>query len=206
MSTLIEKLERESDRLHKLSVDFSHDTRLRLINEALGIYRAIDIVKKHQAKSDWISVDERLLPDNMMVLAYCHIRKTTGYAFVSHQQAWSFYHFTKNSENQALAMVNDISKWMPIPKPPSDEKLTQDVFKDAPDWVRSAAINAKGEVWGYSVKANQLFVEVFTDGNGLNPYLDFCTTQIDRLKITLLQKCYDPTDWQNSAIDREVQP
>ena len=77
----------------------------------------IDIVKQH---SEWISVDERLPPDNMMVLAYCNIRKTTGYAFVSSQQAWSFYHFTKNSENQALAMVNDISKWMPIPKPPSE--------------------------------------------------------------------------------------
>ena len=77
----------------------------------------IDIVKQH---SDWISVDERLPPDNMMVLAYCNIRKTTGYAFVSQQQAWSFYHFTKNSENQALAMANDISKWMPIPQPPSE--------------------------------------------------------------------------------------
>ena len=77
----------------------------------------IDIVKQH---SDWISVDERLPPDNMMVLAYCHIRKATGYAFVSNQQAWSFYHFTKNSENQAWAMANDISKWMPIPQPPSE--------------------------------------------------------------------------------------
>ena len=69
--TLIEKLERESDRLHKLSVDFSHDTRLRLINEALGIYRAIDIVKKHQAKSDWISVDERLPDKDGKYLVYC---------------------------------------------------------------------------------------------------------------------------------------
>lgn len=52
--TLIEKLERESDRLHKLSVDFSYDTRLRLINEALGIYRAINIIKKHnQETCNW---------------------------------------------------------------------------------------------------------------------------------------------------------
>ena len=51
---LIEKLERESDRLHKLSVDFSHDTRLRLINESLGIYRAINIVKQHnQETCNW---------------------------------------------------------------------------------------------------------------------------------------------------------
>ena len=117
MSTLIEKLEHLRDTLHKLSADFSHDTKLRLINEALGVCKAINIVKQH---SDWISVDERLPPDNMMVLAYCRIRKTTGYAFVSNQQAWSFYHFTKNSENQAWAMANDISKWMPIPQPPSE--------------------------------------------------------------------------------------
>lgn len=50
--TLIEKLERECDRLHKLSADFSHDTKLRLANEALGIYRAIKIIKQHEAESE----------------------------------------------------------------------------------------------------------------------------------------------------------
>ena len=109
MSTLIEKLEQ---RKQDFEAQFVSDFWI-----LEGLDKAIDIVKQH---SDWISVDERLPPDNMMVLAYCNIRKTTGYAFVSSQQAWSFYHFTKNSENQAMAMVNDISKWMPIPKPPSE--------------------------------------------------------------------------------------
>lgn len=109
MSTLIEKLEQ---RKQDFEAQFVSDFWI-----LEGLDKAIDIVKQH---SDWISVDERLPPDNMMVLAYCHIRKATGYAFVSHQQAWSFYYFTKNSENQALAMVNDISKWMPIPQPPSE--------------------------------------------------------------------------------------
>ena len=103
--TLIEKLERELAG------------NCRLNNWDLGFKAAIEVVKQH---SDWVGVDERLPPDNMMVLAYCHIRKATGYAFVSNQQAWSFYHFTKNSENQAWAMANDISKWMPIPQPPSE--------------------------------------------------------------------------------------
>ena len=107
MSTLIEKLEK---RKQDFEAQFVSDFWI-----LEGLDKAIEIVKQH---SEWISVDERLPPDNMMVLAYCNIRKTTGYAFVSSQQAWSFYHFTKNSENQALAMVNDISKWMPIPKPP----------------------------------------------------------------------------------------
>ena len=105
MSTLIEKLELEKECWH----DDGENNVHRIIDDC------IDIVKQH---SDWISVDERLPPDNMMVLAYCNIRKTTGYAVVSQQQAWSFYHFTKNSENQALAMVSDISKWMPLPQPP----------------------------------------------------------------------------------------
>ena len=111
---MIEKL-RNRHKEWSLNTNYWMDDKL-----ILDVFNdVISIVKQH---SDWISVDERLPPDNMMVLAYCHIRKTTGYAFVSHQQAWSFYHFTKNSENQALAMVNDISKWMPIPQPPSEVK------------------------------------------------------------------------------------
>ena len=109
MSTLIERLEK---RKQDFEAQFVSDFWI-----LEGLDKAIEIVKQH---SEWISVDERLPPDNMMVLAYCNIRKTTGYAFVSSQQAWSFYHFTKNSENQAMAMVNDISKWMPIPQPPSE--------------------------------------------------------------------------------------
>ena len=116
--TLIEKLEQKASQYlqYKNDAKTLHDVRY-FGGNAAGLAEAINIVKQH---SDWISADERLPPDNMMVLVYCNIRKTTGYAFVTHQQAWSFYHFTKNSENQALAMVNDISTWMPIPKPPSE--------------------------------------------------------------------------------------
>lgn len=119
MSTLIEKLEREYQKWCELEdkSEFGSGEAIDARGRTRGLKDAINIVKQH---SDWISVDERLPPDNMMVLAYCHIRKATGYAFVSHQQAWSFYHFTKNSGNQAWAMANDISKWMPIPQPPSE--------------------------------------------------------------------------------------
>ena len=115
--TLIEKLERLSDEYFNLYTAYGDNADL---NCSGAVDEAINIVKQHQAESGWISADWRLPPYNMMVLAYCNIRKTTGYAFVSQQQAWSFYHFTKNSENQALAMANDISKWMPIPQPPSE--------------------------------------------------------------------------------------
>jgi predicted ATPase len=101
--TLIEKLRNRRN-------EWASNTHYWMDSNLIGdvFNDVIDIVKQH---SDWISVDERLPPDNMMVLAYCHIRKATGYAFVSNQQAWSFYHFTKNSENQAWAMANDTSKW-----------------------------------------------------------------------------------------------
>ena len=115
--TLIEKLEQLSDKYLNQYKYYGDNADL---NCSSAVDEAINIVKQHQSESGWVSVDERLPPDNMMVLAYCRIRKTTGYAFVSHQQAWSFYHFTKNSENQALAMANDISKWMSIPQPPSE--------------------------------------------------------------------------------------
>lgn len=118
--TLVEKLEQKIESLEnyfKQSPIVNDEIATVHASIVAGLKMAINIVKQH---SDWISVDERLPPDNMMVLAYCNIRKTTGYAFVSSQQAWSFYHFTKNSENQAMAMVNDISKWMPIPQPPSE--------------------------------------------------------------------------------------
>ena len=119
MSTLIEKLENEVNRLIELKAkEKPHSLGYVFLGHHIAAtVNAINIVRQH---SDWISVDERLPPDNMMVLVYCNIRKTTGYAFVSSQQAWSFYHFTKNSENQAMAMVNDISKWMPIPQLPSE--------------------------------------------------------------------------------------
>ena len=119
MSTLIEKLEQEVNRLLELKAqEKPHSLGYVFLGHHIAAtVNAINIVRQH---SDWISVDERLPPDNMMVLVYCNIRKTTGYAFVSSQQAWSFYHFTKNSENQAMAMVNDISKWMPIPQLPSE--------------------------------------------------------------------------------------
>ena len=42
--------------------------------------------------------------------------------------------------------------------------LTQDVFKGAPDWVRSAAVDDDGYVWGYAV--DTLFLSI--DDNGVD--------------------------------------
>ena len=86
---LIEKLEQKYQEWcdREDNAAFGGVEQLDARGRTRGLKDAIDIVKQH---SDWISVDERLPPDNMMVLVYCRIRKTTGYAFVSSQQAWSF--------------------------------------------------------------------------------------------------------------------
>ena len=38
--------------------------------------------------------------------------------------------------------------------------LTQDVFKGAPDWVRSAAVDEDGYAWGYAVDTLFLSIDV----------------------------------------------
>ena len=87
--TLVEKLERERKTHHDLMLQSPTLQDSAYCNGVtVGFMGAIGVVKQH---SEWVGVDERLPPDNMMVLAYCHIRKATGYAFVSNQQAWSFY-------------------------------------------------------------------------------------------------------------------
>ena len=72
------------------------------------------------------------------------------------------------------------------------KQLTQDVFKDAPDWVRSAAVDEDGYAWGYAV--DTLFLSI--DDNGDKWIANFG-------KCMCLGKGYDTTNWQQSAIDRE---
>lgn len=77
--------------------------------------------------------------------------------------------------------------------------LTQEVFKGAPEWVRSAAVDRNGRAWGYVVRKSQL--EVYSD-------VCFVTKGIsDPSKYGQLMIClgepYVTTNWQNSAIDRE---
>lgn len=74
------------------------------------------------------------------------------------------------------------------------KKLTQDVFKDAPTRARSAAIDGDGDLWFFGCKAWHLIP---------NGSLAWFQTKI-RCKYAVCARYYDPTDWQNSAIDREV--
>ena len=70
--------------------------------------------------------------------------------------------------------------------------LTQDVFKGAPEWVRSAAVDEDGYAWCYAV--DTLFLSI--DDNGDKWIANFG-------KSVCLGNEYDTTNWQNSAIDSE---
>jgi len=69
------------------------------------------------------------------------------------------------------------------------KKLTQDVFNGAPDWVKSAAIDADGWVWGYDKSKSELM-------QGLEEFFG------SPRGVCHLGDEYDGSDWQNSAIDR----
>ena len=75
--------------------------------------------------------------------------------------------------------------------------LTQDVFKDAPEWVRSAAVDEDGEAMFYEVAKQNLI----PDKDGMWHFYKVNTKRVyDCLTIGY---DYDTTNWQNSAIDRE---
>lgn len=77
------------------------------------------------------------------------------------------------------------------------KKLTQKVFKYAPDWVESAAVDAGGGAWFYSVEKDDLRVVVTSCESA-----QWSCIHINDATCEFVGE-YDASDWQNSAIDRE---
>ena len=77
--------------------------------------------------------------------------------------------------------------------------LTQDIFKGAPDWVRSAAVDENGVANYFSVASEHLLAGQTAKGG---MWL-FISNKLEH-KFQRISDGYDTTDWQNSAIDREV--
>lgn len=76
------------------------------------------------------------------------------------------------------------------------KQLTQEVFKDAPDWFISAAIHESGYARLWSVPKSKL-----------SPCgREFISTSVfgETVYSMPLGDGFNTTDWQNSAIDREV--
>lgn len=73
------------------------------------------------------------------------------------------------------------------------KQLTQAIFKDAPDWARSAAVDAHGTAIYYEVSKDKL-----------KPWLDVpFPMMVGGFRTRDAGHEYDSTNWQNSAIDRE---
>lgn len=73
------------------------------------------------------------------------------------------------------------------------KQLTQDVFKDAPEWVRSASIDSDGALLLHECKVAELRI-----GNTMLWHVP-----IGCMRSTINERGYDTTSWQHSAIDRE---
>lgn len=72
------------------------------------------------------------------------------------------------------------------------KQLTQEVFKDTPDWVRSAAVDNDGSAYRYECKKSGL--SLFS-----------CVFEVAHLgdRSEFISMGFDTTNWQLSAIDRE---
>ena len=74
------------------------------------------------------------------------------------------------------------------------KKLTQAIFDDAPEWVKSAATDYDGEAWFYDVNVCDLDIDDWA-----------AMWSGDKVKEgSRIGDGFDAMDWQNSAIDREV--
>lgn len=79
------------------------------------------------------------------------------------------------------------------------KQLTQAIFKDAPDWVKSAAVDSTSDVYFYAVPKKELS---FDSDRCWWVYLG----KEDNSATYSPDGNYDTTDWQNSAIEKEAQP
>ena len=73
--------------------------------------------------------------------------------------------------------------------------LTQEVFKDVPEWVKSVAVDSDGKAWGHEVDKSMLVPLPYSDRWVQNCHRDNHPHYIGN--------GYDTTDWKQSAIDRE---
>jgi len=82
------------------------------------------------------------------------------------------------------------------------KKLTQADFKDAPNWVESASINSDGTCYFHNMEKSLLMPYQIEAALGVWD-MNYIAPEPNYIQ-DLVGIGYDTTDWQNSAIDREV--
>ena len=83
------------------------------------------------------------------------------------------------------------------------KQLTQEIFSGQPSWVKSAGISGYGHLTYFSVTKNRLSTYGRQLEIGKITTTDWPPIQNDYHEKLGYVAC-DTTDWQNSAIDREV--
>ena len=76
-----------------------------------------------------------------------------------------------------------------------NKPLTQEAFKDAPEWVKSASVDSDGKAWGHEVDKSLLVPLPYS-----NRWVQNCHRHNYHHYIG---NGYDTTNWQQSAIGRE---
>ena len=118
---LIEKLEQERTRLNKQANDdidaVSKENHAYQVGLIGGLTNAIDIVKQHQAKSGWISADERLPNKDGKYLVYC----VGNRELTKDREELSIMRFNQKTKGGwfALSPLFKVIYWQPI-QPPSE--------------------------------------------------------------------------------------
>lgn len=118
---LIEKLEQERTRLNKQANDdidvVSKENHAYQVGLIGGLTNAIDIVKQHQAESEWISADERLPNKDGKYLVYC----VGNRELTKDRKELSIMRFNQKTKGGwfALSPLFKVVYWQPI-QPPSE--------------------------------------------------------------------------------------
>ena len=81
------------------------------------------------------------------------------------------------------------------------KQITQAIFEGAPNWVKSAAVDADGSAYLNNVSVSQLTKFQGRHYHSGNIFTD--DGELLEVQVKFLGYDFDATDWQNSAIDRK---
>lgn len=87
----------------------------------------ISMVEALQGRSKWISVEDRLPPDNQVVIGYTPVdgymfvgfHKTRKYSFTDASYSYSYWYII-TSMRSTKRMCKKVTHWMPLPEPPKE--------------------------------------------------------------------------------------
>ena len=119
--TLVEKLEREVNRLLELKAqEKPHSLGYVFLGHHIAAtVNAINIVDRHQAENGWISADERLPTENDGRVSW-EVNGYRKYILVNIVSRGIAMTCRFNLIDKCFETADKVTHWMPLPKPPSE--------------------------------------------------------------------------------------